>query len=272
MKHPFLFSLILGLNIVHTAAADTTLEYWVDEGGAKQGKLQAVQIKDGKILVKGAEGGEGRDYLYSSAPEQFFVIDHRQRKTMALDENQINRIAKQTEVVQPLLQGLGEQIARLDPKQRAKWEGMLGGKGALDGMAAAAQPQATASIVKTGESGKVGGIACEKMKVFQGKKQTAEFCLADPAKMNMPQSDYAAIRSLLEFSERLASKTQGLAKYFGVSLPKLDLRDLAGVPVELREVSKNPFGLKLNRVATSEVAAELMQPPKDYPVGELKLW
>lgn len=273
MRHPVIFSLIVGLSIICSASADTTLEYRVEKPGAKLGRLQSLQIKDGRILLKGVDVDGGRDFLYSSAPEQLFVIDHRAHKVMTLDENQINHLAKQTEAVQPLLRGFGEQIAKLDPKQRAKWEGILGGKVSLDNIAAAAQPSVPTSIVRTGVGKKVGGIACEQMKVFQGKTQTAEFCLADPAKLDMQAADYAALRSLLGFSERLASKTQGLAKQFGVSLPDLDLHDLAGVPVELSEVSgAKPVSLRLNRILAQSVSPEGMQIPEGYQSEPFKLW
>ncbi len=271
MRHSIFFPLILGLSIVYSANADTALEYLVDETGANKGKLESVQIKDGRILVKSADGD--KDFLYSSSPEQLFVINHQARKIITLDESQISQIAKQTEAVQPLLQGVGEQIAKLNPKQRAKWEEMLGGKVSLDKIAAAAQPVPPTKIVKTGQNRKVAGIACEQMDVFQDKTQTAEFCLADPAKLNMSGADYATFRSLLGFAERLAAKTQGLAKQFGVSIPNLDLRGLEGVPIELRDVSSHSQGnLRLSRIVAGEVSAKWMQAPQDYQSEPFKLW
>ena len=272
MRLRVLFSLLLGLNTVPGAQADTTLEYLLDESGAKPGKLQTVHIKDGRILVKAADGDGNRDYLYSASPEQLFVIDHHKRSAMSLDENQINRLAKQSEAVQPLLQGFGEQIAKLNPKQRAKWEGILGGKVSLDTIAAAAQPPEPVHIVKAKGGRKVEGIACEQRNVFQGKTQTAEFCLADPAKLDMSAADYATLRSLLGFLERLVGKTQGLAKQFGVSLPDIDLRELEGVPVELSDMSGSKWSLRFKRLLAQDVAAAWMQVPEGYQREPFKLW
>lgn len=273
MKHRHILALLCGLGLAQAAHADITLEYLTAENGAKSAKLQPVIVKDGKILVRGIGGDENMDFIYSSSPEMLSVIDHRKRSVMTLDENQVNRIAQQTETVQPLLQGVAGQIAKLNPKQRAKWEEMLGGKVSLDKIAQAAQPVPPTNIVKTGQSRKVAGIACEQVDVFQGKTQTAEFCLADPAKLNMSGADYATFRSLLGFAERLAAKTQGLAKQFGVGLPNLDLRDLAGVPIELHDVSGHGQGsLLLSRIVAAEVSAEWMHAPKDYPSEPFKLW
>jgi hypothetical protein len=265
--------LLAGLGLGQAAGADSTLEYLVAEGGSKPGKLQPLVVKDGKVLAKGAGDGGNLDFIYSAAPEQLSIIDHRKHSVMTLDEAQVDRLAKQTEAVQPLLQGFAGQIAKLDPKQRAKWEEMLGGKISLDKIAEAARPTPQANIVKTGKARKVADIACEQMNVFQGKAQTAEFCLADPGKLKLSGEDYATLRSLLAFSGRLASKTQGLAKQFGVDIPPLDLRDLAGVPIELRDVSGHGQGsLRLNRVDASSVSAELMRVPDGYQSEPFKLW
>ncbi len=273
MKHhkPLILAFVLGF--AQTASADSTLEYLLDDAGAKAGKPQPVVIKDGRVMVKGAGGDQNTDVLYASNPEQVFIIDHRKRTVTTLDENQVNRIADQTEALQPLLAGVNEQLAKLNPKQRAKWEGMLGGKIDLNALAEAAKPAQAANIVKTGQGSNVAGVACELMNVFQGKTKMAEVCLADPAQLNLSSSDYATIRSLLGFSERVATRTQGLAKQFGVSIPNLDLRDLAGVPIEIRDVSKqNQGSLTLNRIVTSAVSPETVQIPQDYRTERFNPW
>lgn len=268
MKHLTLIPLLAGLSLAQAAHADSTLEYRV---GTDVGKLQSLLVKDGRVLAKGAADGGNMDFIYSSAPEQLSIIDHRKRTVMTLDENQADRLAKQAETVQPLLQGFAEQFAKLNPKQRAKWEEMLGGKLPLEQMAAA-KPSPPANIVKTGRTRKVAGIPCEQMNIVQGGTQTAEFCLASPAKLNIPGEDYATLRALLSFSERLAAKTQGLAKQFGVDMPNLGPHGLEGVPIEMRETSKPNGSLRLNRIVTSTVSAEWMQIPGGYQTEPFKLW
>lgn len=270
-QHRYLSILLCGLGLTQAAHADSTLEYLVTENSAKQGKLQPVIIKDGKVLLRGVGGDKNMDILYASTPESLFLIDHHKRNVTTLDETGVNHMAKQTETVQPLLQGLAGQVAKLNPKQRAKWEEMLGGKVSLDNIAQAAQPVPSARIVKTGKSHKVAGIACEAMEVFEDKKRAAQFCLADPAELKIPQADYATIRALIGFTERLATKTQGLARQFGVGIPNIDLHGMAGVPIELQDEAGNS-NLRLQRIDTAEVSAGLMHLPKDYPSEPFKLW
>ena len=273
MKPSQCFFLLVGLGSIQTASADSTLEYLVAEGNSKTEKIQPVIIKDGKIMVKDVGGDGNLGFIYSASPEILFIIDHGKRSVMTLDEGQINRISKQADTVQPLLQGLGQQLSKLDPVKRKQWEEMLGGKIHLDTLAEAAKPMQAAKIVNTGQTKKVGGFVCERMEVFQGKTKSTEFCMADPSKLNLPDADYATIRSFLSFLERLSSKTQGLAKQFGVNLPNLDLRDIGGVPIELHEVSSHDqTSLKINRIITSTVSAYAIKIPDGYQFVPFKLW
>jgi hypothetical protein len=272
MKHTTFLSLLVGLSLFRAAYADSTLEYFVTETASKPGKSQPIVIKGGKILAKGAGDGGTMDFIYSANPEQLSIIDHRKRSVMALDERQIDRFAKQTETVQPLLQGFASQLSKLNPKQRAKWEEMLGGKVSLDAISQAAQPAPTTRLVKTGRNHTVAGVSCEQVQVFEGNKQTAEICLADTAKLNLQETDYAVLLSLFGFAERLATKTQGLTKQFGVNIPNLDLHGLAGVPVEFHDVSKSKRSMTLSRINTAQVCEELMQIPEGYRVEGFKLW
>jgi hypothetical protein len=191
---------------------------------------------------------------------------------MALDEDWVNRLAKQTETVQPLLQGFAAQIGKLNPKQRAKWEEMLGGKISLDAIAQSARPSLPARVVNTGHGRTVAGIACKQVNIFEGNKQTAQVCLADATELDLQEADYTALRSLFSFAERLAVKTQGLTKQFGMGIPNLDFKDLAGVPIELRDTSKEKRSLTLSRITAAKVDAGQMQALVSYRSEEFKLW
>jgi hypothetical protein len=216
-------------------------------------------------MVKGAGGDSKLDVLYTRDDESLFIIDHRKHSFMTLDQQQLARFGRQAEALQPLLQGFGEQLGKLPPEQRAKWEQMLGGNVSLDQIAEAAKPAESASVVRTGTARNVGGIDCEQMNLFQGKSKTGDFCLADPKRLNLSGDDYATLRSLLNFSEKLAGTTQGLAGQFGIKLPNIRVQELSGVPVEMREFSnRGQSSMTLNRIVTSAVAADLMRIPDGY--------
>lgn len=269
-RHFLVLSFILTL--AQTASADSTLEFLFKADKTPEGKTQPVLIKDGKILIRGAGGDAQLDLLYARSPAQLFIIDHRKRSIVSVDEQQINAIGKQTETVQPLLQGLGEQLAQLNPKQRAKWQQMLGDNVSLDKIAEAAKPAKIASIVKTGQGKKVAGIACEQMRVVEDKSTKAEFCLASQGGLHLTDDDYGTIQSLLAFSEKILSSTRGLAGRFGLNIPTLSLENVAGVPIEIRQLDgKQQDSFTLERTLPTVSSNEVLQPPRGYKLEPFSL-
>lgn len=264
---------VLAVSCLTTAQAESTLEFVLHDSGSGAGKTQPVMIKNGMLLVKGAGGDATLDLLYSRSQQRLSIIDHRHKTIMPVDEHQVKKISRQTEDFMPLLQGIGEQAAKLSPEQRSKWEQMLGGRVSLDRLADAAKPAKRTSFVKTGIEKSVAGVQCDEMNVVQGKSTMAEVCLAAPEKLNLTKDDYATIRSLFDFSGNLAAKTHGFAEHFGIKIPRLDVKNLSGVPVEMRDLSGSRQGsLTLSRIVTSSVSDALMHEPAGYKTESLSLW
>jgi hypothetical protein len=274
MIRAFRCVLVISLGFVFPTIvfADTMLEYRVDEGRADAARSQSVLVKDGRVMIKGAGGDANFDVLFTREQQRLFLIDHGKKSVMTLDEHQLDRLAHQAEAVQPLLQGLGAQLGKLTPGQRHKWEQMLGGNVDLDRLAESAQGPKALSVVPLGAGKNAAGIACERMNVVEGKRARAEFCLADASRLNMGGEDYATLRALLSFSERLATKARGMAGQFGVKIPAIAIGSLQGVPVEMRDLSQDRLGaLTLHRVSTAALDEESMRMPSGYQEKALDL-
>lgn len=267
----FLYLLVIShLLWISPSNADSTIEFRVEEG--QKTAVQPVVITDGQIMVKGAGGDRNLDIFYQRASEQLVLIDHKKQRFTPITEEKIDRIARQTQDLQPLLQGFGDQLRKLPPKQRAKWEEMLGGI-SIDQLGSAQSAANDSRLVKTGRAKQVAGISCEQMDVLQKETKLAEVCLANPSSMQLPADDYATIRSLLAFTQRIAAKAQGFASQFGISLPPIELSDLAGVPVEMVDFSgKRPTVMALNRISDSISPENRPQIPSGYQPEELTLW
>lgn len=259
--------LLFGITSVQ---ADSIIEYQVETG--KHTSVQPVLIKNGTLLVKSAGGDENLDILYERNGERLVLIDHRKQHFTPITDENVRKIADQVETVQPLLKGFGEQLRKLSPKQRAKWEEMLGGI-SLDQFDAAKREVESTQLLKTGVGKKVAGITCEETNVIRRGNTAAEFCLADPAALKLPEEDAATVRSLIAFTQRLAQQAQGLAQ-FGLELPGGgDLANLAGIPLEMKELKgKHPVAMTLSRVSDSGVAADSLKIPEGYRAEHLKLW
>ena len=264
---------LLAVTSATAALADSTLDYTIFDKPGQAGRSQPVLVKEGRIVVRGAGGDSNMDMIYARQSDSLQIIDHKKRAYMTLDQQQIGQFSQQAEQLQPLLQGFGEQLGKLSPQQKAKWQQMLGDTVSIDDIASAANANDEANLVKTGLGKHIAGIPCEQVNVLQGQSKTGELCIADPIRLNLSVDDYETVRSLLHFSESLATKTQGLAKQFGFKIPSFKLHDFAGVPIEMRDLSKkNSNSLTLSRILTTEISAEAMRVPAGYRQAPLTAW
>lgn len=252
------------------SCADSVVDFRVESG--KSTSVQPVLIKQGVVLVKAAGGDPNLDILYEKSRERLVLIDHKKQVFTVVTDEKVVKIAQLAEDVQPLLQGLGEQLKKLSPKQRAKWEDMLGGI-SLDRFDEAKRAAQSTKLMKTGISKTVAGISCQEMDVVRRGTRAAEFCLADPGALKLPGDDAATLQSLVAFTQRLASRAEGLGSQFGIELPVGSLASLAGVPVEMREIGgKRPVALTLSGVSDQGFPPDSLEVPAGYRPKELSLW
>jgi len=252
--------------------ADSVLEYLVKENRVSAATTQSIAIKNDQIMVKAAGGDKNLDLLYRHTAESVVIIDHRKGTLMTVDEQQVDRINQQTQNVQPLLQGLGEQIAKLSPDQRQNLQKLLGDNASLDMIAKAAEPPAPTRLVPAGVR-EVSGIRCQTMRVMQGATPMAELCLAEQAAIKIPDNDYTTLRALLALYEKLANKSQKLARQIGLAVPTLAMSKVKGVPIQLRDLSRDEHGTAtLRRIKTDPVQPGLMSIPGGYATKPLTLW
>jgi len=252
--------------------ADTWLEYQVKEIRVSGTATQSIAIKNGEIMVKAAGGDKELDLLYRSTPESVVIIDHRKRTRMTVDEAHIDRLNQQAQALEPLLQGLSKQIASLSPDQRRRLQALLGDKIPLDKIAKASEPAVPIRWESIGKK-RVAGILCRNMRIMQGSTPIAEVCLADPIAMKMSAQDAATMDALLLFYDRLAAKSEGLARQLGLTLPCITASDVKGIPVAFVDLSrKNGGTMTLERVDRSKVPPDLMRIPLDYKEIPLTPW
>ena len=254
------------------AHADVILEYLVKESRVSAATTQYVVIKNDQIMVRAAGGDKNIDLLYRHAADSVLIVDHSKRTLMTVNEQRIDRINQQAQNVQPLLNGLGEQLAKLSPHQRHKWQELLGGAVSLDTIAKATEPPEPTKLVPAeARVRNVAGVRCQAMRVMQGAQPVAEVCLADAATMKISESDAATIRALFCLYERLATKGQGLTRQLGLMLPNISAHQITGIPIEFHDLSKDKGSMILCRINTSIVSPETMRIPQGYKAVPLMI-
>ncbi len=255
------------------AQADTILDYAVKGKKADPAFNQSIVIKDDQIMVKAAGGNRDIDLFYSRAAENVVVVDHRKRTLMTVDEKEVARINRQVKDVKPLLQGVAAQVAKLSPEQRQNWQELLGDSISLDTIAKASEPLQTTSLQPTKQTKKVAGFSCKMTRLIQGETPMADICLANPATLKISAKDEATLRALFGLYEKIAAKSLEMTRQLGLSLPTMAMSELPGIPIEIRDLSRDEKGgLTLSHVKTATVSPEVMKVPGGYKSVPLALW
>lgn len=258
------------LGAAGAASAATVIDYQVTSGD--HAVTQPVIIRDGSVMIKALGGDPNLDMLYESGGQRLVLIDHQGRRFTPITEDRVNQLAAQFEELQPILRGLAAQISRLPPKQRAKWETMLGGF-PLERYAEVRKAAEATRLLKDGKERTVAGFSCAPLKVVRQGATAAEFCLATPAQLRLTNEDLTTLGSFLDFVRKLISRAEGLAAPFGLGIKGFNLAELTGLPIEIREHGgKQPLALTLRHVGTDTGSAAPLAVPNGYEAKTLNLW
>ncbi|MDF9391865.1 MULTISPECIES: hypothetical protein [Methylococcus] len=259
----FLFS-------IAAAFADTTLQYQV----AGEQTPQSLFVKDGQVLIKSAGGDPKLDILFNRSRNTAFLIDHRKQAYMPVTEQRVAELASQVQDVQPLLRGLGEQLKKVSPEQKAQWSDILGGVD-LDRVTAKSEDNRPILLTQAGTATTQGGYACSKVELRQGGDKKGDICLASAETLKLPAGDYETLRAMMMFSSRIADKAKGAAAHYVDlgPLPTVNLSEYPGIPVELHDASsKQAATLTLSRISSDTLPPGAMGIPEGYSAKKLKLW
>lgn len=255
------------------ASADAVIDLLLKKNAHTPAISQAIQVKAGAIMLKGVGGDREVDALYRRQTESLVIIDHRKQTIMTVDEGEVARVNRQTKDVEPLLQGVASQVAKLSPEQRQKWQELLGDTISLDTMAKAAEPLPAMHLLSTKRTKKVAGIRCQEVHLQQGETPMADLCLAEGESLKIPAEDEATLRALLAFYERIVSQGQGTARQLGLSLPTVSMDGMSGIPVSIQDLSRDDNGgVTVSRIQTSAVDPAVMTVPSNYRTVPLSLW
>lgn len=237
MQRVLIFTCLLaGGLFTARAGADTTIEFAVKQSPTAAAQTQSVYIKDGMLMVKAAGGDPTADLLFDENTGVMTIINHQDKTFMRLDENRIGEMTQQAEsMMTAVQQQMAQQMANMPPEQAARMREMMGNMG-MGGMGAPPPPPEPSKLVKKG-AGKISGIDCQKMDVVKGSRRVAEICVASPDSAGIPGQDYAVIKAMQGFGERVAEKTSGFLSRFGSEMPEFGGMQVDGVPLSMVDLS-----------------------------------
>lgn len=219
------------------------VNFIVEDGG--QVVDQTAQVTAKKILIKASGGDPQRDLLFDVQAQTLFLIEHRDRSFLQIDNKTIDEVA-----------ALVDSISGVVESQQGVLSDLLSTFG-ISGES----PQPAAKLTDSGRELSIGGLPCQLHQAHQDGKLTFELCLAENRALNLRPEEFTALREFFLFSSRLQNKAGRLLSVLGLELPKMDLVDKRGLPLGMHSPAQQL------KVRVSKIDATATPSPIALPAG-----
>ncbi|MFK7958212.1 MAG: DUF4412 domain-containing protein [Lysobacterales bacterium] len=257
MKLRPLFCALIGAGLfatLSTAGADTTIVY-VNAGddGVQTGK---TQISDGRVVVSSPGDGYA---IFDTNKEQFITINEADKSYMVMDQAQIQKIV---DMQQQVMAQMESQLSALPASQRAQMKKMMSSM--MPKVGGEAKPR---SYERSGETKEIAGYDCEVIEVYSGDRKASQQCVTSADELDIPEEDYATIRSMMDFVMDLSNSFGQISDEF------LDFGEPGKdeFPVEFihyGKISGTSTG-QLKSVSFDDIDPALLEIPAGYKEMEL---
>ena len=192
-----------------SAVADTTLVF--DVTGQPQ---STVRLVDGLVRM---DGGPAGWVLYRAAEDTAYMVNPDDKTYTRIDRDGIAMLGGQVNAARAQME---QELAKMPPEQRAMAEQMMARMlGKLDAPPKPPTPKAT------GESRKVGKVACDDYTYDKPNGQTDVLCVASAKALDVSSGEYDTVRKMYDMLSEL-SRATGFA---AAATPNMDTVD--GLPI-----------------------------------------
>ena len=254
-------AIICGLVLSAPIAADVHIRYQV-EGG--EDGLESIMIRDGWIRMD--QAGEDHWSLFSSADQTMYIINDSRREYFKMDAETVAAIGDLDKLIERQME---QALAEMPPAQREQMRGMMQGmmRGAME-QARAQMPQQ--SVRETGEIREIAGFECRVTEILHDERKVIETCGMDPAELDLPPADLAAIEGMQQFVENLAVHVEGLLGEGFMDMSELSLEQF---PIETRyfDTGDRVTSSRLESLSTAALEPGFFVIPDGYRQQEIQM-
>lgn len=243
--------------IPFAAVADTTLVFH----DMPENTESSVLIRDGVVRMAVDDREDGPTVsLYDSRSDKMTVIVEKERGYYEITETSMKQqIGEAKSMMDGMMAEMQRELANMPPEQRKMMEEQMRQMGMAPGAAAGQVQTPKITIRNTGRSDTVNGMRCRLYESFVDSQKSEEICVADRDAVSMPTADYATLKKMFNFMERISSIVASLGmKVAPDTLPSVD-----GVPVRIRSFEDGGTGT-LKKVSTGSLDTALFRVPAGY--------
>lgn len=255
----FLLSLFLSFFCFQPLHADTQIVISGQGEGDHQVFVRAEQMR---VTYQGKQSG----YIIFSAKTREIVLVNDQEKTYSvIDEARLKQFLTTIDTLQ---QTLLNQMEGLPPEQRQALEGLLAKTGASNSANKKPMPWVLAPL---GQKKQINGYGCETYAAHRGAVQTAEYCLADVARVGIAKEDHQTMLSFYTFVQQVANQFPFLSKAVEGYALFDQLKESVPMEVVMLEGNKPVDTYQVKKISADKLSAALFQVPQSYTLKQIEL-
>jgi Domain of unknown function (DUF4412) len=255
----FLLSLFLSLMCYQSVYADTQIVISSREEDDHQVFVRAEQMR---VTYQGKQSG----YIIFSAKTREIVLVNDQEKTYSvIDELRLKQFLTTIDTLQ---QTLLNQMEGLPPEQRQALAGLLAKTGANNSTNKKSIPWVLAPL---GQKKQINGYSCETYAAHRGTAQTAEYCLADVARVGIAKEDHRTMLSFYTFVQQIVTQFPFLAKAVEGYALFDQLKESVPMEVVMLEGNKPTAAYQVKKISADKLSAALFQVPESYTLKQIEL-
>ena len=230
-----------------TPAFAAEVNFNIEEKGGSVN--QTLAVATGKVLIKSAGGDPGRDLFFSADGEQLYVIDHRNKSYMLIDNRVVDEVA-----------ALMESLSGAVENQQGVLSDLLGTFG-INSKPAEAQ----AKMQDSGRDLDINGYRCRLFQAHVEQQIQSEVCISDNSWLKLAEPEYDTVRTFASFGNRLLNKAGDLLSALGMTLPPLKIASTTGVPVAMHSARDQ---LKVRLTGINPAVSDANSPANAYRLPE----
>jgi len=231
-----------------SATADITVQSVSEKDGSP---WSATFVAGGKVRTENFKGDAAFVLWQVGATAMTTVVPAR-KTYMVMDAAQIQAQLKQAA---DQMKQVEQQLAGLPPQMREMMKKQMPGMGA-------GKPLIEMKLTKTGKTMSKAGFTCQVVDLAitglpMAGPMGQEFCVVDPAKLDIPASDLATLKAMAEFAKQM---TKDIGQVVG-GMP--DVFEMGGWPVWTRD-KRTGDAWVFKAVDKGAVSADKFQVPAGY--------
>lgn len=190
-----------------------SVDFAIDDQGRKISQL--LEVAGSKVFLRGAGGDSTQDLLFDAEKNVLFVIQHKDKSYLQIDDRVIDEVA-----------ALVDSVSGAVENQ----QGVLSDLLTTFGINAEKQPE-VAPMRKTERSLNIAGFPCRLFQAHLNGEMQSEMCIAGNGALQLSAGDFATVRQFFTFGTRLMNRAGKLLSALGMTLPPMELAATDGLPI-----------------------------------------